>query len=147
MAHSAWGVVGLGNPLMGDDGVGPFIVTELLRHRPGLYALELGTDLLGIQSHRPYPARLLIVDAVHTGAPPGQIHRWDRSTVTRIPRSSSAHQLSALEVLRLMDRMDNAFAAVEWRWIGIEVAGVEFGQGLSGPVRAAAGHLVAVLIG
>lgn len=135
----AWGVAGLGNPLMGDDGCGPALIAMLGPFSNPPWRADLGTDMLGIQSLRPYPKRLLLVDAVHAGGPAGTLHIWDRTELDRIPakEAASAHQMSPLESLMLLERVDAAFRYVDWRLVGLEAAPIQARQGLSRPMREA----------
>ena len=151
-------VVGCGNPLRGDDGVG-IAAVRLLRERlrqqdesarqpdwrlelveadgPGLALLDL---LVGA-------AVALIVDAIATGAPPGTIHRLDGAALAAAngQQRLSSHHAGLATALAL----GRALFPEQWPSIvaiwGIEPASVRLGDPLSPPVAAALAKLVAHL--
>ena len=76
-------VLGFGNPVRSDDGVGCYVI-EQLRHDPpaGASLFDMGTSafeiLFQLQGHR----RLVVIDAaIHTGEPPGTVFRLPASEV------------------------------------------------------------------
>lgn len=97
-------VLGLGNDLLGDDGVGLRIVEEL-RRRPSLAGFEFetaptaGLALLDILHGY---ERAYIVDSAVTGRErPGHLHRLSSSSLTDLPLNASSHYAGLPEVLAL----------------------------------------------
>lgn len=128
-------VLGLGNILLGDEGVGVRVV-EALRDGwalpPGVEVVDGGTcgmDLLDVLAGRP---NVIIVDAVRTGRPAGSVVRLSGSEVPRFFRTKiSPHQLGLSDVLAALDLMGEAPG--ELCLIGVEPA--DLGTGLAlGPV-------------
>ena len=142
-----WGVAGLGNQLVGDDGCGSLLVSLLGDRSSPPWLVDLGTDMLTIQNHRPYPDFLLLVDGVRTGAKGGTLHVWERAGIANMPVTwaRSAHQLSLLDGLRLLDRTDPGFARVDWRLLGLEVVCLKVGEGISPPMELGLECLLATL--
>ena len=72
-------VLGLGNSLRGDDGVGPAVIEWLDQQilPPGVEAIDGGKAGLDIVSTLMGRERAIIVDAANVGQPPGQ---WVRFT-------------------------------------------------------------------
>lgn len=72
-------IVGVGNELLGDEGVGVHVVRALQAKRPGLPehvdVLEAGTSLMDALPRMATYSRVIIVDAVRAGKRPGSIHR------------------------------------------------------------------------
>lgn len=66
-------VLGLGNPLRGDDGVGPVVIDWLHRHGlpPGTVVVDGGTGGLELVLTLANCRRAIIVDAVDVGRAPG----------------------------------------------------------------------------
>lgn len=98
-------VLGIGNLIMSDDGVGIRIVRQLAagyRFPGGVALIEgetVGIDLLptleGVN-------RLLLVDAVETGGDPGAIVRLAADQIPMVPeRRVSPHQLGLKDLLTL----------------------------------------------
>jgi hydrogenase maturation protease len=136
-------VLALGNVLAGDDGVGPAALTDLLRRHvlpEDLAVLDggvLGLHLLGLlQDVR----RLLVLDAVDVGGPPGTLWRLCGDQVrSRLASGVSAHHLGFVELLsaaRLRGEEPEHIVI-----LGIQVGrtspGPHVGIGLSGPVARA----------
>ena len=97
-------VLGLGNDLLGDDGVGLRIVEELER-RPALAEFEFekaataGLALLDILHGY---ERAYIVDSAVTGRRrPGYVHRLSAASLTELPLNPSSHYAGLPEVLAL----------------------------------------------
>jgi hydrogenase maturation protease len=115
-------VLGLGNDLLGDDGIGLRIVEELKR-RPTLAAFEFetaataGLALLDIlQGYE----RAFIVDSAVTGTrPPGHLHRIGTASLTQLPLNLSSHYAGLPEVLALAEVLNLQLPR------SIEVLGVE----------------------
>ncbi|MEG3639757.1 hydrogenase maturation protease [Magnetococcus sp. PR-3] len=141
------GVVGLGNPLMGDDGVGPWVVAQLHKRHPSRWVLDLGSDLLGLSSHGPYPKTLLVVDAARTGQV--EVGAWQALTLEQVKPMGglrSSHQLSAVDALALeQQRAPGSWVGVTLYWLLLEVDAIEIGQGLTPAVEKGAQSLLSWL--
>jgi hydrogenase maturation protease len=134
-------VVGFGNPLMGDDGVGAAVVAELTRIGvpPGLRLSTLA-DVLHLQSAWRGEIRVWMVDAVFRGAAPGAVHRLGHEEVLKHPqRHATVHHLSLAEGLRWIVYGCPAMAGVRIRLWGVEPEKVEPAEALSPVVARAAG--------
>jgi len=112
MERAARGLVlGLGNDLLGDDGVG-LAVARAVRERvpPGVEVVESGeAGLALLELLAGYPVAV-IVDAIHTGAPPGTIQRLERGAFARV-LAPSAHYAGLPEVFELAERLGLAMPA------------------------------------
>ena len=93
-------VIGIGNLLRADDGVGIRIVEKLKEERPDIEAVDLSTAELGILDHIRGREKVIIVDAITTGAEPGTIHRIDPGNLDTDAFLRS-HSLNLSGVLRL----------------------------------------------
>src|SRR5688572_24132063 len=76
-------VIGLGNEFRGDDGVG-LIAARQLRER-GLAAVDHEGDLAALIDRWKGAARVILIDAVASGAAPGTVHQFDASA-SPLPR-------------------------------------------------------------
>ena len=68
-------VIGIGNLLRADDGVGVHVVDRLRRERPDIESVDLSTANLEILDYVRNRARVVIVDAMRSGAEPGTVRR------------------------------------------------------------------------
>jgi hydrogenase maturation protease len=137
-------VVGFGNPLMGDDGVGAAVVTELEKiGMPRGLRLSTLADVLHLSSVWRGEARVWMVDAVLSGAAPGTVHRRGHEEVLGNPqRHATVHHLSLAEGLRWIVHSCPAMAGVRFRLWGVEPESVEPVEALS-PVVGRAAETVA----
>ena len=98
------GVLGIGNVLMGDDGIGPFIV-RILESRyefPDNVVLhDLGTPGLGITSFFADYDIVILIDAVSAKAAPGAVRTYHKHQLVRvpIPQRVSPHDPALVESL------------------------------------------------
>ena len=96
-------VLGLGNPILSDDGVGPYVVRELDGKLSGdvtvaetsLAGLNLLDLLVGYD-------RAIIVDAIKTeGGRVGEIYRFDIDAFTPTRHAASTHDVNLVTALEL----------------------------------------------
>jgi hydrogenase maturation protease len=98
------GVLGVGNVLMGDDGIGPFVV-KVLEARfefPQHVSLEdLGTPGLGITPFLSDYKAIILIDAVSAKGRPGDVklYRKDELIHLRIQPRVSPHDPALVEAL------------------------------------------------
>jgi hydrogenase maturation protease len=126
-------VVGLGNPLMEDDGFGCEVIDELRRTGlpPGMSA-EVAPDVLHLWSLWRGQREVWIVDAVQKGAPAGTVHRFDHDAVLELPEhAGSAHHLPFGASLRWLLHANRDLRTVRFRLWGAEPAKVSARRGLS----------------
>jgi hydrogenase maturation protease len=134
-------VIGLGNPIVGDDAVG-LRVAQLLRDRlAGHPNVEVAEDYWGglrLMERLVGYDRAVVIDAIQTGAPPGTIHRLHPGDIPT-QRSASAHDVNLPTALELGRRAgqhlpDDASIVL----IGVEVKDIlDFGETLTPQVEAA----------
>jgi hydrogenase maturation protease len=140
-------VIGLGNPLMGDDGVG-LAVLERLRDDWQLDGVELvdgatwGLSLLPVIEDA---ERLVLVDAIAANGAPGDIIELTRDRLPiYLTRKLSPHQVDmrdALAVAELRGRLPNDVVA-----IGVQPETIALGTELSAPVMQQVGALVGAVV-
>ncbi len=133
-------VLGVGNKLLGDDGVGIHLVSQLSRWSQDWYGevelLEGGTQSLALLGPIAGRTALVLLDAVSLGAAPGTVHiRHDEDVLKLRCRSTTAHESNVGELLTtalLLGELPKRIFLV-----GIEPAHLGIGIGLSEPVRRA----------
>lgn len=137
-------VIGLGNPLMGDDGLG-ILVLERLRDgwafRPPLELLDGGTWGLNLLPHIERSSRLLILDAIDAGAEPGSLVQLEKNDIPRfLAGKLSPHQIDLKEVLAIAELRDTL--PEEIVAVGLQPFSIEMREGLSAPVAAGVPRLI-----
>lgn len=102
-------VLGVGNVLHADDGIGVRVVDQLAReyHIPASVGLvDAGTSLLDVLDTIAGVECLIVVDAVQHGQDPGSLYRMESKAALELFRSkTSLHQLGLLEVLSSLSLM------------------------------------------
>jgi hydrogenase maturation protease len=94
-------VLGVGNYLLGDEGVGVHAARQLQEEGlpPGVTVLDGGTGgfhLLALfQEHDP----LILIDATMDGAPAGTVRLLQPKFASDFPRTLSAHDIGLLDLL------------------------------------------------
>jgi hydrogenase maturation protease len=146
-ARAKLAIVGIGNALAGDDGVGPEVVRRLREllpedERVALHTLE--GDLLEIADWLDRTERLVLVDAV-AGAEPGTLVIGQGAERAWAP---SFHQADIATVLRSLHALDVVEHFPAWEVWGITIRPPEeLRFGLSEEVAAAAEAMVERLLG
>jgi hydrogenase maturation protease len=146
-------VLGLGNMLLSDDGVGPALLQKLCeteeRWQGEVEFLDGGTQGLALLGRLSGRRALIIVDALKMGAPAGTVHRLTLPELQGLTpgRASSGHEGNAGELLaaaQLLDDLPDRLFVV-----GVEPETISTGLGLSPSVQdalPAASDQVACLI-
>lgn len=129
-------VIGLGSPLMGDDGLG-LVALEQLRAegvRDGVTLVDGGTWGLNLLPMIESADRVLFLDAVHGGMRPGQVAILVGEAIPRFLQTKlSPHQIDLREVLALAEFRGTLPG--ELVVFGMEPASVEMRTGLSPVVQ------------
>ena len=136
-------VLGLGNVLHADDGVGVQVVRRLREDArvPGDVSLiEGGTLGLELLSYVPECSHLIVIDAVEIGRAPGTVVLMSRDEVNALPGQSSVHQLGLGDLLVALKIL--AQKRPEVVLVGVQPASMEWSTELSPPVAAAMDLLV-----
>lgn len=142
-------VVGCGNLLRGDDGVGPILVRHLWeRGMPeGLRIVDGGTAGMDVAFQMRGAGKVVIIDASATGAAAGTTYRVPGAELAELPPLQGLHTHSF--------RWDHAIAFARWA-LGdecptditvflIEAADVSFGADLSPAVTTAMEQVIEIL--
>ena len=131
----------MGNDLVCDDGVG-IRIGRILSSLPlpddvGVeLAPHLGFDLLDVVAGA---ERVVLVDAMHTGRPPGTCVTLDGRAIERYDAGSAiSHTLGIAELMALAHRLSPERPPATLHFVGVEgVRFTEYGDKLSPEVEAA----------
>ncbi|MBP7865368.1 MAG: HyaD/HybD family hydrogenase maturation endopeptidase [Acidobacteria bacterium] len=134
-------VLGVGNLLMGDEGVGVHAVRALEnRGLPeGAEAVDAGTAGLGLLGFFGGARRLIFLDCVDMGLPPGTVRRFSPDEVRELcsGREMSLHETGILGILELARTTGELAAGTAVVLYGIQPASLGWSMELS-PCCAAA---------
>ncbi len=142
-------IVGVGNPLMGDEGIGPCAVSILSRlpMPENVDIVDCGSDLLSIISYIDKPKKIIVIDAIRAGGEPGRIYRFHFDELESIETNTgSAHQLQVVEALRLLKKACSCLSRCEITVIGIEPKVMKLSADLSKEVRDSIADLTRLVL-
>lgn len=141
-------VLGLGNTIMSDDGIGPKVIEQLQQGGglpDGMMLLDGGTLGLDLLPHLEGVQRLIIVDAVEIGQPAGTCVRLAGDEVPMaLETKLSPHQMGMkdlLAVARLMGHLPDEIVL-----IGVQPACLEMDTELTPAVAAALPTLLTMVL-
>ncbi len=139
-------VLGLGNPLFRDEGLGIHVIWQLMAGDWGnrAHLVDGGTDglaLLGIVEEARY---LIVVDAIDGGYPPGTVKRLHGKEIDFLTQATlSVHQVGFQEVLalaRIRGRCPENMVL-----IGVQPQNLEWGTQLSYEVNRRIPKVIAMI--
>lgn len=141
-------VIGVGSPLMGDDGIG-LVALEALRSgwsfEPELELMDGGTWGMNLLPFIESASRVLLLDAVHAGCDPGEVVRLEGDAIPRFFATKlSPHQIDLKEVLALAELRGTL--PDDLVVLGLEPAVIEMSSSLSEPVQKAMPGLLARIL-
>ncbi len=134
-------ILGVGNPLRGDDGAGPYLIERLRGCIPAmlLNCEDVPENFLGqIAEHQ--PTSLLLVDAIDFGMPPGATALLEGDELQGV--SLSTHHSS----LQLFMKCLKAETGGQVFVLGIQPGSTEFGNEMSPEVKETVDLLRLIII-
>jgi hydrogenase maturation protease len=136
-------VLGLGNLVHSDDGVGVHAIQALQldeRLFTGVTLIDGGTQGMALLPHISNACRLLVIDAVDAGEPPGTLLRFEGAALRGLPGKASVHQLGFADLMAAMSLLGESPA--ELLVLGVQPQSTAWGTELTGPVSHALPALV-----
>jgi hydrogenase maturation protease len=127
-------VFGIGNPMMKDDGIGPFLISRLKELEGFPSDIDLIDEGVGgmriIHDIEGYD-RILIIDAADFGGGPGEYKLFRPEDVETVKKISgrSLHEMDLIKTLELAKLMGTAPSNIQIMAIQPEI--VEMGEGIS----------------
>lgn len=140
-------LLGLGNPLITDDSVGLRVVAALREHQAELPDVDIAEDYWGglrLMEQMVGYDRVIVVDAICSGAEPGTIHHLQPGDVPT-QRSASSHDMNLPTALTLGRRAGLHLPEDEnILLVGIEAEDIlNFGEACTPAVEASVPRAVA----
>lgn len=130
-------VLGLGNLLHSDDGLGVHAIRRLendMRVDPSVTLLDGGTHGLSLMPHLCGIPRLLVIDAVDVGEPPGTLVRFEGKALEGLPGKATVHQLGFADLMVAMRLLSESPEEVVV--LGVQPMSTEWSVELTPPVRS-----------
>lgn len=124
-------IIGVGNTLMGDDGVGVRVAEEILSRYPhaqraGVQIVSGYTAGMGLMSHVLAADRVVFIDAANVADDPGSVYRFDPDAagLTAL-RSNTSHGVGIPYLI--------TNARLQGHWPEVVVYAVQVGDIMCGP--------------
>jgi hydrogenase maturation protease len=132
--------MGIGNVLMGDDALGPFVIKLLeAAWEPDarLQLLDAGTPGLDLTAYLAELDAVVVVDVVKAPGAPGDVRLYGKEELLERPPilAIGPHEPGLREALLNAEFLGVSPRSV--RLVGVVPGRVDYGPGLSAPVRAA----------
>ena len=141
-------ILGLGNVLCSDDGLGITILSRLDRDYvapPGVELMDGGTLGLSLLPELESSPRVILIDAVNENAPPGTFVRLEGTDVLPAVRERlSPHQIGVADLMDAMRLRRTTPRQIVL--LGLVPKSLEMGIGCTPPVLAGLGRLTDAVI-
>ena len=141
-------ILGLGNPLQADDGIGCRVAQALERLilRDDVEVMDGGTPGVGLLNLFEGRRRVIIVDAAEMGRPPGEVvcFRPKDVTLTGSVQRFSLHRSGVADALALAHELKMPLPEISV--LGVQPAYVEWGENLSPQVQAALPQVIEAVL-
>lgn len=128
-------ILGMGNLIMSDDGLGVYAVNELKKQQwpPGVSILEVGTSVINYLEEISRSQNIIIVDAVRFDYRSGRIYRFNFNDIEYWPNAAlDAHGMSLPAIIKMAREITNLPTNIII--CGIEPVYVFLGNRFSEPV-------------
>jgi hydrogenase maturation protease len=141
-------VVGLGNPLMADEGIGVHVIRGLLEaseQLPDTDIIELGSSPMGVVHAIAGRRKAILVDCAYMGEPAGIIRRFHPDEVFSAKEMAhlSLHEGDLLDAVELSKSLEEYPEEVVI--FGIQPERIELGEGLSPVLQKRLQNYIAVI--
>ncbi len=141
-------VLGVGNVMMGDEGLGVQVARNLLQNYvfpPEVEVIDGGTGGLSLLSYIRSARRVIVIDAIQAGAEPGSIFMFDSDQLEETGGvKTSVHDIGIIDVLKTAGLLDDRAPATI---IGVQPGKMdEFGGGLSPEVGDKIGRVIQMVL-
>lgn len=136
-------ILGLGNDLLGDEGVGVHAARLLQREAlpPDTKVIEVGTAILKSMSEWEEADRIIVVDAMKGEGAPGTIYKISLEDCSGSPCIASMHGFDIFRVMSLLGRKRPPPVTV----FGVEPERIHWSMSLSPPIAASLPFLISAV--
>jgi hydrogenase maturation protease len=135
-------IVGIGNLLLSDEGVGIHAVSCLSQQElpPDIEVLDGGTSGADLVDYLAGRVKVIVIDAASGNGPPGTIYRCKASELIGQEGSLSLHEFGLADSLHMAEQLGCAPQAVIV--LGVQPATLEPGMELSPEIAAVLPHII-----
>ena len=149
-SHKKIIIVGVGNRLLGDEGLGLHIIDNLsqIPMPTNVNIINCGCDLLSLIPYLNEPQKIIVIDAIRARGKPGKIYRFDYCELeVGDVKMRSSHQVGAIDALGLLKQIYPILIDCEVVIIGMEPKAVELTTCLSKEVKESIADILRLIFG
>ena len=134
-------IITIGNSYRSDDGVGPYIARQVNKYKKNFTILNAEDQPENIIDEviQLKPGKIVIIDAADFGGMPGEIRLIEKKDIP--DTSLSTHSFSPNILAAIIEEDTGA----DVLFLGIQPESIQFGEGISKPVKEAAGKILACI--
>ena len=140
-------VIGVGNLLLMDEGIGIHVINELEKHKlpENVDIYDGGTGGFKLIDLMHEAKRVIFIDAVETGKAPGTITTFTSKDVRSIypKKKYSLHDTDLLEVIKMAELLDNP---PEIEIVGVQPKTINYGITPSKELRDAMPNIINTIL-
>jgi len=139
-------VLGVGNTLMGDEGIGVYVIRELEKEKlsGNIELIDAGTALFSIVHLLRKRKKIVIIDAAKGGGKPATIYRILPSQIkSKDNKLLSLHEMGLMESLNTLEDGEKPQDIVI---IGVEPASIDWGLKLSSVIERKLPEIVKIVL-
>ncbi|HKM48364.1 MAG TPA: hydrogenase maturation protease [Terriglobales bacterium] len=137
---------GIGNVLLGDDGIGPYVARLLAAHYEfddGVEVADLGTPALDLIDQFTGKDAVILIDSINTDADAGAVVLYRKTDIMRHCPAVRMDPHSPALVDALLSAELFGVAPADVLLVGIQLGSCEVGCSLSEPVKASLERAIA----
>jgi len=140
-------IIGLGNILRGDDGIGPAVIEELrtVKFTFPIELIDAGGDAFNILDQMISKQPLILIDCARMGEKPGEIvtFKLDQVNLKWAEQIVLLHGFGLSEIYQMAQHLG---ADAECTIIAVEPKSIEFNTGLSQEIRMSIPRIIQTVI-
>ncbi len=141
-------VLGMGNPLMSDEGIGVVLIDRLSRLAgsfPSVEFADAGTGGMSLLHYFDGRSKAIIIDCANMNEEPGTIKRFTSANVKSVKQLAhlSLHEQDLLKIIEMAKLLDQC--PKEIVIFGIQPKSVSFGQSLSKELEQKIDNYISVI--
>jgi len=124
-------VIGVGNSMMGDDGIGPRLIAELEGTVSGFDLIDIGTGGMQLVHVLARYDAVILIDAADMGLPPGECRAFSPEGIVSLKqtRAYSLHDWDLMRSVQISRSLGEAPGRI--LVFAVQPASVEMREGLS----------------
>jgi hydrogenase maturation protease len=129
-------VLGIGNTLRGDDGIGSVVIEALQKENlpESIQLFDIGSDAFSIIDHFENEQPVLVIDCAQMGKEPGEVIKFDvkDENLPILDKAISIHGFGFSDVYKMAK---NLYENIQCTIIGVQPKSLEFNTGLSEEIK------------